>query len=135
MKVCEGAKEVSESQLKEGVEHTMSAVRSWPPIVEKSQNNDARGGKSRWTNREEMAITPRQLRRVYHRQRTHPALGWHVAQPRLASRALVPLRLELPMARADARVRRRDEGREAHLHQVGGGGGRSGGGAAEDVRF
>lgn len=91
------------------------------------------------THREQVTITPRQLRRIDDRQPTDATFRRDVTQPTLAPRTPVPRRLELAVTSADARVRRRQQGGEPHLNQVGGRGrgrgrgGSSRGSAAEDV--
>lgn len=86
-------------------------------------------------HRKQMPITPRKVRRAYNRQPTHTALGRDVTDPTPTPWARVAHVLEFRVTRAQAWVRRVDEGWEAHEHEVGrvcGGGGR---GAAEDVGF
>lgn len=79
--------------------------------------------KNATTHREQVPITPRQLRRIDDRESADPTLGRDVAQPRLAPRAAVPARLQLAVTGAHARIGGGQEGGEAHLHKVGGGGG------------
>lgn len=88
-------------------------------LKKRGRSSAARKGKEKTPHREQVPVTPRELRRIDDGQAADPALCRDVAQAGLAPRAAVPARLELAVAGAHGRVGRVHEGGEPHLHEVG----------------
>lgn len=95
----------------------MALDDSWPPKEGCQFQEESEGWEQ--TDREQMPVASREMRRADDRQTTDATLCRDIADPALAPRTRVPDALELGVAGAQPRQGRVNERGEPHEHQVG----------------